>query len=232
VARIHFGRDYLPRIMGARIDANGARQLYLRYRHGSWRTEEREQAAFAGKPHAALYGVLGWDDPEVLCKVGQFCLVKQRTGWSQVPLPIDPPQTAVRIDLGSGDAYALLPRRLLRLGKKRWLPVGGEGPWKGMPGGAWIQERGGWVTAPEEHALYEHDGKTWRRHGSPVREPRGLWSGDGKTLWVAGASGAGYFDGTSWYRVADIAGPLQEVIGRGRRLWFGGSGGVWSALSE
>lgn len=228
VARIYFGRDHLPRIMGTRIGPEGPRQLYLRYRHGAWRTEQREQAAFAGKPHAALYGVLGWNDPEVLCKVGQFCLIKQRSGWSQVPLPVDPPRTAPRIDLGTGSAYALLDDRLLRLGPKAWHPVGGKGPWKGPPGGAWTDDAGGWVSAPEEGAIYRHDGTAWRRHPSPVDAPRGLWSPDGRQLWVAGQSGAGYFDGRSWYRVGDIAGPLSEVIGLGRTLWFAGESGVWS----
>lgn len=226
-ARIHFGRDNQPRIMGTRHGAQGPRQLYLRYRFGSWREEPRELAAFAGKPHAAIYGVLGWDDPEVLCKVGEFCLIKQRSGWSQVPLPVDPPRTALRIDLGAGGAYALLDRQLLRLGNKTWAPVGGDGPWKGTPGGAWIRERGGWVSAPEEDALYEHDGTRWQRHASPVREPRGLWAGRAGELWIAGRDGAGYLDGSNPWRVAQIPGPLTEVIGRGDRIWFAGPVGVW-----
>jgi hypothetical protein len=215
--------------MGARIGPDGPRQLYLRFRFGAWRAEEREQAAFAGKPHAALYGVLGWDDPEVLCKVGKFCLIKQRSGWSQVPLPIEPPKTALRIDLGTNGAYALLERHLLRLGDEAWQAVGGEGPWQGLPGGAWIDEQGGWVTAPDEDAIYRSRGDGWQRHASPVDEPRGLWSPDGRQLWVAGRNGAGYFDGRSWYRVGDIDGPLSEVIGLGEQIWFAGPGGVWSA---
>ena len=226
-ARIYFGRDHQPRIMGNRLDAGGLTQLYLRFRRGAWHDEPKELASFAGKPRAAIYGVLGWDDPEVLCKVGEQCLVKQRSGWSQVPLPVPGPATALRIDLGLGATYALLPRRLLRLGKGGWVAVGGEGPWQGTPGGAWLDRAGGWVSGPEEDALYRHDGKTWSRHASPVHEPRGLWASTEQELWIAGRDGVGYYDGERFRRVEGIAGPVAEIVGRADRLWFGGAGGVW-----
>jgi hypothetical protein len=228
-ARIYFGRDYQPRIMGSRIGADGPRPLYLRFKQGSWREEPRELGAFAAKPHAGLYGVLGWDDPELVCKVGEFCLVKQRSGWSQVPLPVPAPRMALRIDLGPGGLYALLDRQLLRLGDGRWNPVGGEGPWTQEPAAASLGPGGAWVSVPREQAIYQHDGQSWIRHSSPVREPRGLWSGTDHELWIAGADGVGYFDGARFWRVVGLAGPVTEVIGRGDRRWFGGSGGVWSA---
>ncbi len=35
-ARIYFGRDNQPRIMGSRFGADGPRQLYLRFHRGVW----------------------------------------------------------------------------------------------------------------------------------------------------------------------------------------------------
>jgi hypothetical protein len=227
--RIHFGRDSQPRIMGNRFGADGSRQLYLRFRHGGWREEPKELASFAGKPRAAIYGVLGWDDPEVVCKVGELCLVKQRSGWSQAPLPVPGPTMALRIDLGLGGVYALLPRQLLRLDQGGWVAVGGSGAWQHPPGGAWLHRAGGWVSVPEEDALYHYDGRSWRRHPSPVHEPRGLWAGSEQELWIAGSDGAGYYDGERFWRVEGVAGPVAEIVGRADRLWFGGAGGVWAA---
>ena len=106
-ARIYFGRDNQPRVMGTRFGPDGPRQHYLRFRHGRWKTEPHELAAFAGRPHAALYGWLGWDDPEVLCKVGRFCLLKSRRGWSQAPLVVPSPGVALRVDYGADGPFAL-----------------------------------------------------------------------------------------------------------------------------
>jgi hypothetical protein len=230
--RIFFGRDHAPRIMGTRHGAAGPRAHYLRYRNGAWREEPRELASFAGKPDAAIYGVLGWDDPELLCKVGEFCLVKQRSGWSQVPLPVAGPRTALRIDLGPGGPYALLERELLRLDGARWAAVGGAGPWRQDPAGATAHTHGGWVSVPGEGAIYQTDGRSWTRHPSPVREPQGLWAPSDRELWIAGRDGVGWFDGTRFWRVDGIGGAVVEIVGRDDRLWFGGPGGVWQARRD
>jgi hypothetical protein len=229
-ARIYFGRDNQPRIMGTRLGAAGPRQLYLRFRHGAWKAWPRELASFAGKPHAALYGVLGWDDPEVLCKVGAFCLIKQRRGWSEVPLPLPAPAVAVRVDLGADGAYALLEHKLLRLRDKSWQPVGGVGNWKGRPAAAWIRGDDAWVSVPGDNALHRLAGAGWQRHPSPVRAPRGLWSHAAGRLWVVGEDGAAYFDSKRWHRIAGLGGPLTDVVGHQDRIWFAGDSGVWQAL--
>ena len=233
VDRIYFGRDYQPRIMGARHDEGGARQLYMRFRYGRWQLDANEQAAFAGKPHAALYGVLGWDDPEVLCKDGAFCLIKQRSGWSKAPLPA-PPSDTRRIDLGADAAYALLDDRLLRLEMRSgspttgvWTRVGGDVPWKGQPAAAWLHGDGAWVSVPDDRAVYRYDG-AWTRHASIVGSPQGLWSDKPNEVWVAGSEGAAHYDGRQWHRIAEVAGPLVVVRGLAKRLWFAGASGVWA----
>ncbi|MBW2456933.1 MAG: hypothetical protein JRI68_20635 [Deltaproteobacteria bacterium] len=228
-ARIYFGRDNQPRIMGTRLTPAGPEQLYLRYHRGAWKRWPRELASFAGKPRAALYGVLGWDDPEVVCKVGAFCLIKQRKGWSQVPLPVPPPATAVRVDLGADGAYALLDRRLLRLGESSWQAMAGAGPWQSRPAAAWIRGGRGWVSVPAEDSLYRLDGTTWQRHAAPVRGPRGIWSSSVGTLWVVGQDGAAHYAGGRWSRVKALEGPLAEVVGHQGHIWFAGESGVWHA---
>jgi hypothetical protein len=226
-ARIHFGRDDQPRIMGTRLGPEGPRQLYLRFRFAAWREDKRELGSFAQGKRAALYGLLGWADPEVVCKVGDYCLIKQRSGWSQVPLPVAAPKTARRIDLAVGGVYALLERRLLRLEKKRWAPIGAEGPWQGSPAGAWIDDRTAWVSAPDEDGLYQQVAGSWQRHPSPVRQPRGLWASRSGELWIAGQDGVGYFDGQRWWRSSAIPGPVHEVLGHRQQIWFAGPSGLW-----
>ena len=226
-ARIFFGRDNQPRIMGSRIGPAGPRQLYLRYRRGRWRWGRRELGAFASGPDAALYGVLGWRDPEVVCKVGLFCLIKSRRGWSKAKLPLAPPAVAQRIDLGSDAAYALLKQRLLVLQATRWKSVGGEAPWGGSPAAAWVEGKSAWVSVPDDDALYRYEGASWKRNESPVRSPRGLWSDDPNSVWVVGRDGAAYFDGKLWRRIEGLQGPLAEVVGHGETVWLGGSSGVF-----
>ena len=229
--RIFFGRDNQPRIMGTRFEEAGPRPHYLRFRHGVWKRWPRELAAFSRRPHAAIYGVLGWNDPEVLCKIGLFCLIKQRRGWSKVPLPLAEPRRAVRIDLAASGAYALRRDRLLRLTKTRWVAMGPIGPWQKRPHAAWFDERRAWVTVPEELAIYvldrSEEGATWTRVASPVGAPHGLWATPGGTLWLAGSTGAAYFDGARWHRVAKRTESLREVIGLGGEIWFAGPTGVY-----
>src|SRR4051812_37945704 len=74
---LFFGRDNEPRLMGfAPSGAGGDVPVYLRFRQGAFRSEPSELGPL-GAPHGALYGVLGFADPEVVCRPRELCLVKR-----------------------------------------------------------------------------------------------------------------------------------------------------------
>ncbi len=97
-----------------------------------------------------------------------------------------------------------------------------------MPAGAWTDGERAWVTLPESNGVYFYDGTVWTKQGCPVAKPRGLW-GHGEQLWVAGDGGLAVLDKRGWHRVANVTGPLSEVIGHAGRLYFAGESGLWMA---
>lgn len=100
---LHTGRDDWPRL----IAAGGANEhSYYRFRPSpGWQSPRDEQGALA-KPGLAsgFYGVLGHEDPEVLCAPSAFCYEKRQTGWHKRPLP-GPGLWDLRL-LSNGEAWA------------------------------------------------------------------------------------------------------------------------------
>jgi hypothetical protein len=230
--RIFFGRDDLPRVMGARLEKGGGEatgtkeQVYLRFRQGRWLAEKHEVGRLLGKPKKALWGVLGHADPEVACKADDVCIIKRLTGWKTIPAGPGTP----RVDLWDGVAWALAPDHVARLaGDATWDTVGASAPFTQAEGFCVVGTEL-WVSEPSMDKLHHHRDGVWSTTPAPTKEPRGLWASRPDDVWLAGREGLFHFDGTSWAHVRGPAGPLREVQGRvaENEIWAAGESGVWS----
>ncbi len=228
---IFFGRDDKPRIMGAQRSVGGSWEaVYDRWHQGRWERDKREIGRLAGAPAAGLYGVLGDEDPEVVCKDGDVCIIKRRTGWKTIPAQ----KGLLRVWVIAGTAYLLGDGGMNRLEGDGWaeLPWSFEG--RGKESGFWVdQGQGVWVTAASQNAIYRGQGGRFVRMDAPVAAPSMIWGGSAGDVWVAGSDGVGHFDGTSWKRVKGLAGSFTQVRGRGTtELWAGGAAGLWRGTRQ
>ncbi|HOU91161.1 MAG TPA: hypothetical protein PLU22_08955 [Polyangiaceae bacterium] len=227
---VYMGRDDRPRIMGywwTEEPASPAtrRPLYLRYREAGWAPAPDELGRLGGDRPGALFGVLGYDEPEVVCKEGDLCLVKRRTGWSTVA-GIE--LSSVR--LAGGGVFALLAGGLSRLeaGGFAAAPVGVPGAtvrdiWELGPDDRWVI-----VEGPPSVRLVRLIAGQAQEHPAPIVEPRALWASGEDDVWVAGDGGLAWFDGRVFRRVLGPDPPLVCVVGRGREtLWVAGPKGVF-----
>jgi hypothetical protein len=222
-AAIFFGRDNQPRIMGGRISGSSARVLYLRFKGGVWRREPGEIGKLAEDPQAAMFGVLGHDDPEVVCKMGGICIIKRLTGWTMIDAGPGRPEVSVN----EKRAWALHRDHVAVLEKDGWHKLGGAVPWRASPTAIWGSQAVIWVSVHEETALYRFASGRWDRHPSPLAGPRGLWGRSASDVWLAADGGAAHFDGERWQVAAGIDGPLAVVSGDASEVWLGGRSGMW-----
>jgi hypothetical protein len=219
---IYFGRDDQPRLMGHRPSGARAEPYYRRYKAGRFQPEPSELGPLAA-PGGALYGVLGWDDPEVVCRPRQFCLVKRITGWGRAPAHDEP----VRILLSGGTAWALHRDRIERLERDAWVNVVPERAFHeplslfaDAPGSLFV------VVASREEIVRLANGR-WQTIKSPLRGPRAVWGSSATDVWLVGAGGAAHFDGKTWRTVPDIVGPLEQLVPAAPDLWLAGEGGIY-----
>jgi hypothetical protein len=228
---IWFGRDDKPRIMGARWDATESNPsahshpVYLRYRAGGWKPDPKEIGRLGSGKDAGMYGILGNDDPEVVCKVGDVCIIKRRTGWKTLAATGELGRTW----LCGSTAFVLDTTGMSRLGDSGFEKVAWEFDGKGKETAFWADTpQSWWVAVGSQDALYRYEAGTWSRVPSPVRSPAALWGSSPKDVWVVGADGAGHFDGSAWLRVKGLAMALEHVTGRAAaEVWVGGKDGLW-----
>lgn len=222
--RIHFGRDDQPRLMGSAPGASGPQSVYLRWKDGGWRLAKYELGRIAIGPDAPLFGVLGHDDPEVVCKQGSGCLVKRLTGWTDVDgLPGTP-----FVDLCGTLTWAYQDRQIWRLASKGWSQHASEPTFERADGLWSISESDVWVAERAKNAIHHFDGKRWTRQAAPIAGPRALWAASATDLWLVGDGGAAHHDGETWRRVSGPSPRLSLVVGlRDGEVWVGGDSGLW-----
>jgi hypothetical protein len=218
---VFFGRDDRPRLMGTRYEGEAATPRYYRYKDG-WRDRTGEIARLEGGT-GTLFGILGHDDPEVVCKLGEHCIIKRVTGWTNVAVPL----VEHHVEIAGGNAFAVAPDSALRvdLGDKAWRSISRDVPWQ-EPLGLWPFADGTlWVA--DGSWLHHWDGQRWRTVDSPLPGARALWGRAANDVWLAAAGGVGHFDGEEWSRLVEPTGDFAHVIGTSDAVWVAGASGVW-----
>jgi hypothetical protein len=220
--RVFFGRDDRPRIMGTRHGPSGARGIYLRWK-GNWRDKPGEIGRLEGPPEAAFFGLLGHADPEVVCKLGDICIIKRLTGWTMIPVTRGSMIVELAGDKGAAGAGT---HGAYRVDKAAWRPLPGHG-WQSAPGGIGGDDAILWVSEPSANMLHHHDGQRWSKHPSPLGQPRAVWAARADDVWLAGGDGIAHHDGKAWRRVAGPEGAFVDVRAAGDSVWAAGPAGVW-----
>lgn len=218
--RLFFGRDNQPRLMG--YEGGGEpRSFYRRFKGGRFQTEPSELGPL-GSASGALYGVLGFADPEVVCKPREVCLVKRLSGWNRVPAHEAP----VPIFLGRGDAWAFVDHSLEHLEPKGFRPFSPPQRFE-HPSALWADEHGlPWVL--DEGALLRVTKEAgWTRIEVPLTSPVALAGSSSGDVWVAGESGAALFDGSGFACVRELSSAFSGITRAGEDLWFWGASGAF-----
>jgi hypothetical protein len=220
---IFFGRDDQPRLMGYRRSAGGSRAstpFYRRFKAGRFQPEPSELGPLGGAD-GALYGVLGHDDPEVVCRPSTFCLVKRMAGWGRASAHAEP----VRIVLAGNTAWALHRDHIERLERDAWVKLVPERAWDAPTSLVVAADGAVWVV--EANAVTHLVNGRWETTSSPVSGPRALWGRASNDLWLVGLGGAAHFDGKAWLVVDGVTGPLSFVAYSQPDLWLAGAAGVY-----
>jgi hypothetical protein len=196
--------------------------VYLRYRNGTFRPEPGELGPL-GAQRGALYGVLGFADPEVVCRPHELCLVKRTTGWGRVPAHEAP----ARIVLREGAVFALHADHLERLGDHGWSTLEPARTFD-HPLDAWLTSNGElWVTDRSVPGLSRLKSGQWEPITSPITEPRAVFGRAERSTFVVGKNGAAEFDGTRFHCVGGVPGPLHLALAVGDGTWLAGESGVY-----
>ncbi|MFZ5892369.1 MAG: hypothetical protein ACOY0T_15020 [Myxococcota bacterium] len=219
--RLFFGRDNQPRLMGYTDEAE-PRAYYRRFKGGRFQPEPSELGPL-GSERGALYGVLGFSDPEVVCRPREICLIKRLSGWARVPAHAAP----VPVFLGKGGAWALVDHTLQRLEPKAFTPFTPTQHFE-RPVSVWTDEGGKpWVLdAGARAVLHVAQGK-WERLDLPLEQPLDLWGKTSTDVWLVGGSGAAHFDGKVVRCPKELNTPLAQLMPAGDVLWLAGPSGLF-----
>ena len=85
---IFYGRDDRVRLVGTRLSGGDAEGLYFRFRPSGFEKDAGEIGRLSS-PRGPLLAVLGETEPEIVCRPGDLCLIKRRSGWATVKAPDD-----------------------------------------------------------------------------------------------------------------------------------------------
>lgn len=223
--QIYFGRDDQPRLMGYFPTPHERQGVYARWRKGAWERGASEIGKLGSVPMAPLFGVLGYDDPEVVCAPDKLCIVKRRTGWTM----LSPPPGQPRVELCNGVAWAYDRAGVHRLHDKDGWRALDVKPTFSRAAHLWAIGDGDiWLAETEPSLVHHFDGEAWSAHTSPVAGPRVLWATSASDVWLAGDGGAAHYDGEIWSRVEGAPEKVRVVTGRSAsEVWLGGESGIW-----
>jgi hypothetical protein len=227
--QIFFGRDYQPRVMGSRwrvgdeAEVAAHQAVYLRWQRGGWRPDPKELGPL-GASSGGLFGVLGIEDPEVVCRPLAVCVVKRTSGWLRIPATSQP----VWMTWVNGEVFASSAGEVLRLGPRAW-----ERPQQPPPGPAVSVWANGSVlkVAIISGTVHHWAKESWLVDTSAPPGAEAVWGlGDGP-LWLAGGSFACHGVPTKWRcRNLELGSPVV-LTGRSVQgpVFLGGSLGLWRA---
>ena len=228
-ARLHgqtfelfFGRDNQPRIMGSTRDAEPT-SIYLRFKQARWQPEPSELGRL-GKPQGALFGVLGYADPEVVCRPGDVCLIKRLSGWKSVPSPTAP----LKVVLSGKDAWALASDHLQQLQAQGFVRYQPEQRFSEPSSVSGDPTTGLWVTDATPSKVFRLEAGAWRELSTPLPRARAVHARSATDVYVVGDQGAAHFDGKSFSCLAGVPGPLHTLLEVGGELWLAGDAGVFA----
>lgn len=218
---LFFGRDNEPRAMGT-VDSGGrSRSVYLRREAGRW-VDGSSELGPLGNASGALYGVLGHEDPEVVCVAARSCIVKRTTGWTNASAPAE----SSRIVVSGGRAWALGVKHIQEQVDHDWTDIAPPHEWD-EPDAVWADTADAlWVVEGKRDALWRRRDASWERFAAPVRRPRSIWGTSGTDIWLAGDGGAAHFNGLSWHCLPEIRN-VAFVKGDGSEVWLAGESGTW-----
>jgi hypothetical protein len=222
--QIYFGRDDQPRLMGFVRTSGKDEPVYLRWRGGAWQRGAIEIGRLGGGPPAALFGVLGYDDPEVVCRVGDQCIIKRLSGWKTIAAPAGLPH----VILCGPTPWAFENDHVYLLEPGGFRSFGETVPFKHAEALWAVSEKELWIAERSENALHHFANGRWTSSESSVREPRMLWAASPSDVWLVGTGGAAHYDGKSWTRARGAPESLSVVTGRSADdVWFAGASGAW-----
>ncbi|HEY4104873.1 MAG TPA: hypothetical protein VGM44_13330, partial [Polyangiaceae bacterium] len=212
--RIFFGRDNEPRIMGTRYTNDAEQPIYFRHTSSGWRDGREELGQLASASRGGLWGVLGADDPELVCRAGSVCIIKRASGWTTAPAGA----TRRSVVLQAGTLWGLDDSGLANIDAHGWT-LAIPGPAWTRPTAFWATKEQAWVAASQK--LFHYRAGSWSELSAPIAGPRAFWGVSSDSVWLVGAGGAAHFDGKSWHLLS-LSGPLEVVAGRAKgELWFG-----------
>lgn len=218
---VFFGRDYRVRVAGSARTPRGDEVRYYRSLPGGLKPALDELGPLGQRGAPGLIALLGTADPEIVCRVGQSCLIKSVHGWAKAPAP----SGLERVGLSLGTGWAIAGNALYTLGKKAWSRVGAEAPWR-KADDAFVRGSSACVVERDASRLHHFDGAAWHSSAAPLSGPRSVW-GNEEALWVAGDGGAASWQGESFRQVDGVA-HVAQVLGRSARdVWLCSSDGVY-----
>lgn len=220
---VFFGRDFRVRVAGTAHTPEGDEVRYYRSRPEGLKPALEELGPLGHRGGAGLIALLGTADPEIVCRVGESCLVKRVSGWAKASAPAG----LSRVGLSLGHGWAIAGSSLFNLSKD-WLAVSTPGTWHHADD-AFVRGNQACIVEHDTNLLHHFDGKSWHSSAAPVAGPRSVW-GDEDALWIAGDGGAAVFSDGTFQKVDGLAN-VAQVIGRSADdVWLCSQDGVFRTV--
>lgn len=217
---VFFGRDYRVRVAGTAHTPTGDEVRYYRSLPGGLKPALDELGPLGNRGAPGLVALLGTADPEIVCRVGQSCLIKTISGWAKASAP----SGLERVGLSLGNGWAIAGTSFYHL-RKDWQKIAAPGPWQ-KADDAFVRGEHACVVERQSSKLHHFDGSAWHSSPSPVSGPRSVW-GSEDSLWIAGDGGAASLEGETFQKVPGIT-RVAQVLGRSSKdVWLCSDSGLY-----